>query len=150
MAVKPESKLAAMSMLASLDRGQLDSHLVSAGFIADPYETLRQMRDEMPVYWSDSVGGWLITRFDDVMYTFKHTKEYSNEGRLGRAAVHVPLPDRERLEVFEEHYRTKGLLHSDPPDHALAQTDGQCVHTQPDRGHEAAHRTDHRVIVGQM
>ncbi len=117
MAVKPESKLAAMSMLASLDRGQLDSHLVSAGFIADPYETLRQMRDEMPVYWSDSVGGWLITRFDDVMYTFKHTKEYSNEGRLGRAAVHVPLPDRERLEVFEEHYRTKGLLHSDPPDH---------------------------------
>ena len=117
MAVKPESKLAAMSTLASLDRGQLDSHLVSAEFIADPYETLRQMRDEMPVYWSDSVGGWLITRFDDVMYTFKHTKEYSNEGRLGRAAVHVPAPDRERLEVFEEHYRTKGLLHSDPPDH---------------------------------
>jgi cytochrome P450 len=51
------------------------------------------------------------------MYTFKHTKEYSNEGRLGRAAVHLPTPDRERLEVFEEHYRTKGLLHSDPPDH---------------------------------
>jgi cytochrome P450 len=117
VAVKPESKLAAMSTLASLDRGQLDSHLVSAGFIADPYETLRQMRDEMPVYWSDSVGGWLITRFDDVMYTFKHTKEYSNEGRLGRAAVHVPALDRARLEVFEEHYRTKGLLHSDPPDH---------------------------------
>jgi pimeloyl-[acyl-carrier protein] synthase len=106
-----------MSTVASLSREQLERHLVSREFIADPYLTLRRLREEAPVYWSDSVGGWLITRYDDVMTTFKHTRDYSNEGRLGRAAAHLPSTDRQRLTVFEEHYRTIGLLHSDPPDH---------------------------------
>lgn len=106
-----------MNTLVPLRREELENYLVSPEFIADPYMTLRQMRDDVPVYWSDSVGGWIITRYDDVMTTFKHTKEYSNEGRLGRAAVHLSAADRQRLAVFEEHYRTKGLLHSDPPDH---------------------------------
>jgi cytochrome P450 len=100
-----------------LCREELENYLVSPEFVAHPYTTLRQMREEIPVYWSDSVGGWIITRYDDVMTTFKHTKDYSNEGRLGRAAVHVPPTERQSLQVFEEHYRTKGLLHSDPPDH---------------------------------
>jgi pimeloyl-[acyl-carrier protein] synthase len=106
-----------MTTLSSLSREDLERHLVSKEFIGDPYEVLRRMRDEAPVYWSDSVGGWMITRYDDVMTTFKHTKEYSNEGRLGRAAAHLPSNERQRLPVFEEHYRTIGLLHSDPPDH---------------------------------
>ena len=106
-----------MSTVAPLYREELENYLVSPEFVAHPYTTLRQMREEIPVYWSDSVGGWIITRYDDVMTTFKHTKDYSNEGRLGRAAVHVPPTERQSLQVFEEHYRTKGLLHSDPPDH---------------------------------
>jgi pimeloyl-[acyl-carrier protein] synthase len=106
-----------MSALVSLGRVELERQLVSKEFVADPYATLRRMREEMPVYWSDSVGGWLLTRYDDVMTTFKRTKDYSNEGRLGRAAIHLPTTERQRLQVFEEHYRTKGLLHSDPPDH---------------------------------
>ena len=106
-----------MSTVVPLCRDELENYLVSPEFVAHPYTTLRQMREEIPVYWSDSVGGWIITGYDDVMTTFKHTKDYSNEGRLGRAAVHVPPTERQSLQVFEEHYRTKGLLHSDPPDH---------------------------------
>jgi pimeloyl-[acyl-carrier protein] synthase len=106
-----------MSALATSGREQLEEHLVSREFVGDPYSTLKRMREDTPVYWSDSVGGWLITRYDDVMTTFKLTKDYSNEGRLGRAAVHLPAAERQRLQVFEDHYRTKGLLHSDPPDH---------------------------------
>ncbi len=106
-----------MSAVVSLAHEDLDRHLVSKAFVADPYATLQRMREETPVYWSDSVGGWLITRYDDVMTTFKHTREYSNEGRLGRAAVHLSDTERQGLDVFEQHYRTKGLLHSDPPDH---------------------------------
>ena len=75
------------------------------------------MQREAPIYWSDSVGGWLVTRYDDIMPTFRNTKDYSNEGRLGRAAGHLSASDREKLGVFEAHYKTKGLLHSDPPDH---------------------------------
>lgn len=104
-------------MDTTLSRHELERYLVSPEFVADPYITLRRLREETPIYWSDSVGGWLITRYDDVMTTFKHTRDYSNEGRLGRAALHLSPSDRERLAVFEQHYRTKGLLHSDPPDH---------------------------------
>ena len=96
---------------------EFDQHLVSREFIADPYATLQRLQREAPIYWSDSVGGWLVTRYDDIMPTFRNTSDYSNEGRLGRAAAHLSATDREKLRVFEQHYTTKGLLHSDPPDH---------------------------------
>ena len=96
---------------------EFERYLVSPEFVADPYPTLQRMQRDAPIYWSDSVGGWLVTRYDDIMPTFKNTRDYSNEGRLGRAAGHLSATDREKLRVFEEHYKTKGLLHSDPPDH---------------------------------
>lgn len=105
-----------MNLLAP-EGGEFDRYLVSPEFVADPYETLGRMQREAPIYWSDSIGGWIVTRYDDVMPTFRNTKEYSNEGRLGRAAAHLSEADRQQLWVFEEHYLTKGLLHSDPPDH---------------------------------
>jgi pimeloyl-[acyl-carrier protein] synthase len=100
-----------------LGSAEFERYLVSPEFVADPYPTLQRMQREAPIYWSDSVGGWLVTRYDDIMPTFRNTREYSNEGRLGRAAGHLSAADREQLHVFEQHYKTKGLLHSDPPDH---------------------------------
>jgi cytochrome P450 len=101
-----------------LGSAEFDRYLVSPEFVADPYATLQRMQREAPIYWSDSIGGWLVTRYDDIMPTFRKTQDYSNEGRLGRAAAHLSATDRQKLRVFEQHYTTKGLLHSDPPDHA--------------------------------
>jgi len=95
----------------------LDEILVSEDFAGDPYPTLALLRDTDPVHWSDSLGGWILTRYDDILPTFKDVAAYSNEGRLGRAAAYLPAEARGRLQVFEAHYQTKGLLHSDPPDH---------------------------------
>ncbi|HEX4489483.1 MAG TPA: cytochrome P450 [Terriglobales bacterium] len=95
----------------------LDESLVSEEFLADPYPTLRRLQQEDPIHWSDSIGGWVVTRFDDITVTFKEITKYSNEGRLARAVEHLPTDSRAKLKTFEDHYRTKGLLHSDPPDH---------------------------------
>jgi hypothetical protein len=95
----------------------LDQLLVSEQFVRDPYPALATLRDTAPVYWSDSLGGWILTRYDDILATFKDVAAYSNEGRLGRASAYLPAEARGRLGAFEAHYRTKGLLHSDPPDH---------------------------------
>lgn len=95
----------------------IDDTLLSPAFVADPYPTLDWLRSVDPVHWSDGIGGWILTRYDDILATFKDTADYSNEGRLGRAADYLPAEARERLSVFAAHYRTKGLLHSDPPDH---------------------------------
>ena len=94
-----------------------DEVLVSEEFLSDPYPVLRRLRDDDPVHWSPSIGGWVLTKYDDIISTFKNTERYSNEGRLARAVEYLPAESRLRLRTFEEHYRTKGLLHSDPPDH---------------------------------
>jgi cytochrome P450 len=94
----------------------MDQVVVSDEFVADPYDVLRQLREEHPVYWSESIGGWLVTRFDDVMVTFRDAP-YSNEGRLGKATEYLPPDTRPRFAAFEDHYRTPSLLHSDPPTH---------------------------------
>jgi cytochrome P450 len=94
-----------------------DSHLVSEAFIADPYPALHELRADSPVHWSDAIGGWMLTRHDDVLGSLKDHRRLSNVGRLARAAEHLPPESRSRLRTFEDHYRTKGLLHSDPPDH---------------------------------
>jgi cytochrome P450 len=95
----------------------LDELLVSDEFLADPYPILHHLREEDPIHWSDSIGGWVLTRYDDMTVTFKDTSSYSNEGRLAKAVEYLPSQSRAALKTFEDHYRTKGLLHSDPPDH---------------------------------
>ena len=94
-----------------------DEILVSQEFIKNPYPVLQEMREENPVYWSESVGGWILTRYDDIIASFKDTDSYSNENRLGRAVEYLPPEKRCKFKPFEDHYATKSLLHSDPPDH---------------------------------
>ncbi len=95
----------------------LDELLVTKGFMEDPYPLLRRLREEDPVYWSGSIGGWILTRYDDMVVTFKDVSHYSNEGRLGKAVEYLPAESRARLKTFEDHYNVKSLIHSDPPDH---------------------------------
>ena len=99
------------------DKRVLDESLVSESFIGDPYATLDLLRETDPVHWSESIGGWVLTRYDDVLVTFKNVGSYSSEGRLARAAAYLPTESRAKLSAFEAHYSTKGLIHSDPPDH---------------------------------
>lgn len=94
-----------------------EAQLVSAEFVRDPYPLLHRMRTEAPVYWSEAIGGWLLTRYDDIVVSFKETTAYSNEQRLGQAVAYLPPEKRANYKAFEAHYATKGLLHSDPPDH---------------------------------
>jgi cytochrome P450 len=91
--------------------------LVTPSFVADPYPVLAQLREKYPVYWSDAIGGWLLTRYDDILISFRQTAQYSNENRLGKAVEYLPPDKRAKYKGFEDHYATKGLLHSDPPDH---------------------------------
>ncbi len=59
-----------------------DAQLVTQEFINDPYPILHFLQLEAPVYWSESIGGWIITRYEDVLVTFRDVAHFSNEGRL--------------------------------------------------------------------
>ena len=100
-----------------IDGPAFDQHLVSDAFMADPYPALQLLREQDPVHWSDALGAWVVTRYDDVLRTYLEVESYSNEGRLAGTVAHLPAEDRARLGVFEAFYRAKGLVHADPPDH---------------------------------
>jgi len=104
-------------MLTTQTNHAIDAALISDEFLRDPYPLLRQLQMEAPVYWSESIGGWIVTRFDDVVVTFRDVAHFSNEGRLGRAVEYLPPEQRANFGAFENHYATKSLIHSDPPDH---------------------------------
>src|SRR5262249_34784109 len=46
--------------------------LTSPAFLEDPYPVYRRMRQEDPVYWSEGLGAWVLTRYDDVLASFRN------------------------------------------------------------------------------
>lgn len=103
--------------MPSASTSSLDDRLVSDEFLDDPYPLLRYLQREEPVYWSESIGGWIITRFDDIVPTFRDVAHFSNYGRFAKVVEHFPADVRKKFAPFENHYRQKSLLQSDPPDH---------------------------------
>ena len=104
-------------MTATGSAPDLERSLLDPGFLADPYPLLAWMQEHAPVHRSEAVGAWIVTRYADVLTTMRFPAVFSNEGRLGRAVDHLPAEQRADFAAFEAHYRTKGVLHADPPDH---------------------------------
>src|SRR5688572_25369977 len=94
----------------------LDEQLVSPAFYQDPYPYYEALREEAPVVYSQALGGWLLTRYDDVLATLHDTRHFSSQGRLLAALERLPDGRRARFRPFEDHY-TVGLISSDPPNH---------------------------------
>jgi cytochrome P450 len=86
-------------------------------FDSDPYPTLLLLRENNPVHWSETLGGWIVTGYNDVMTIFKDCESFGNAGRLGQASNHLAQSERDQLQAFQSHYRSIGLLHSDAPEH---------------------------------
>lgn len=59
-----------------MHRGTID--LFDPGYLANPYPTLKSLREEMPVYWDDQVKGWVVTRHADVKNILGRANDFSN------------------------------------------------------------------------
>jgi cytochrome P450 len=57
--------------------------LTDLAFLEDPYPVYRRMREHDPVYWSDELGRWVLTRYDDVLAAARRELEVAL-GRLPR------------------------------------------------------------------
>jgi len=94
----------------------LDQQLGSPAFVDDPYPTYHRLRGEDPVHWSETVGAWLLTRYDDVSTTLRDPRHFSSSGRFSAVLEGLNGDERVAVRPLEEHF-TVGLLGSDPPDH---------------------------------
>jgi cytochrome P450 len=94
-----------------------DAQLTSSAFLHSPYPVYHRLREEAPVYWSETWGAWLLTRYDDVVATLRDHRRFTSLGRLTmtmKPALEEPL--WERIQPLVAHY-SKGLINVDPPDH---------------------------------
>jgi pimeloyl-[acyl-carrier protein] synthase len=93
-----------------------DDQLRSDEFFIDPYPTYHRLREHAPVYWSDVLGGWVITRYVDLISIFRDPQRFSSAGRVTYLLNQLPDAARSQVEQLERHYNV-GIAHSDPPDH---------------------------------
>jgi cytochrome P450 len=90
-------------------------------FVRDPYPVLARLQDRAPVFWSERMGGWVATRYDDIRAAFRDPRLSSDrirpfvrqlKGEL--AEIVKPLGDNLALwAVFNDppdHTRLRGLM----------------------------------------
>lgn len=97
-----------------------DEVVLSPEYLSDPYGYYRVLRDQDPVHWSEPLGAWVLTRYDDSRAAFQNPKLISGE-RI--AAYMRQLPDAYQQEMQPLHTH---LAHwtgfMDPPDHTRLRT----------------------------
>ncbi len=93
-----------------------DQSLLTPEFFADPYPICYRLRSEAPVYWSDVMESWVLTRYNDVNACLRDSKLFSNAGRMTALVNQLPKEQQRQMEAFKSHFE-HGLMHSDPPIH---------------------------------
>ncbi|MGD5695389.1 hypothetical protein QUT90_22515, partial [Xanthomonas citri pv. citri] len=77
-------------------------------FYDDPYPTYRALRENEPVKRLPN-GTVFLTRYDDLVTTYKNTKSFSSDKKREFAPKYGDTP------LFEHH--TTSLVFNDPPAH---------------------------------
>ena len=83
-------------------------------FVADPYPVLRRLQETAPVFWSERMGAWIVTRHADVRAAFRDPRLSSDRIRpfvaqLQPALKELVLPLGENLALW--------AVFNDPPQH---------------------------------
>jgi cytochrome P450 len=76
----------------------------------DPYPFYARLRSAAPVHWVDQVGGWVLTRYADVISVLRSPQASSD--RVNKA----PQQSRLEFQALNE-VRAYSMLNADPPRH---------------------------------
>ena len=82
--------------------------------IADPYPVFRTLQENDPAHWSESLGGWVLTRYADVRHAL--TDKRFSADRL-RPYFQHQAPDIRAETRNLERYLTPWSVFNDPPLH---------------------------------
>jgi cytochrome P450 len=74
-----------------------------------PYPIYRRLRDESPVFWSDRLNAWLVSRYCDAKAVLEDPDRFSSAGRVKRAETPEP--------VWDAFAGYSGFFWSDPPEY---------------------------------
>lgn len=85
-------------------------------YYSNPYPLFAQLRQEAPIFYSDQLGGWVVTRYDDVSEILHNHTDYSSKGRVLHLINQLNQDVQDQLPLLQMHFAT-GLAHSDAPEH---------------------------------
>ena len=87
---------------------------LSQEFLVNPYPTFRRLREEAPVFWSDSGKYWIVSGYDDVRSVLRE-QSYGKQLQKWNQAH----PSIKRLPPVQKMLKARSLwmLNQDPPDH---------------------------------
>ena len=87
---------------------------LSADAIRDPYTAMAPLQAEAPVYWSDILGAWVVTRYRDIREAFRDPRLSSD--RIRPFIERAPDTLQETLKPLGDHLNLWAVF-TDPPDH---------------------------------
>jgi cytochrome P450 len=91
-----------------------DLDLRSAQNLRDPHPVHRWLRDHEPVHWSESLQGWIVTRYADVLEVFNRPARFSSD-RFRKLAPRY-TSDRPEVRAVAD-VLADWLVFRDAPDH---------------------------------
>ena len=92
-----------------------DKEFLTHAYFSDPYPFYSRLREEAPVYWSEKLNGWLLTRFNDVKSALKDPR-LNNSGRINSLLVQLPAGERAHCQQLALRIGNN-MAFTDPPDH---------------------------------
>lgn len=85
-------------------------------YFSNPFPLFDELRRIEPVFYSKTLGGWVVTRYNDVSEILHDHENYSSKGRVLHLINKLEPSVRGRLPMLNMHFAT-GLAHSDAPEH---------------------------------
>ena len=92
-----------------------DRNLLTPAYLANPYPFYLRLRREAPIYWSEAMGAWLLTRYRDAEAALRDPRLISGT-RIAAAVQQLPETVQPEVRALQNHISTwMGFI--DPPDH---------------------------------
>lgn len=85
-------------------------------YFSNPFPLFAELRKSDPVFFSDTLGGWVVTRYEDVSSILHNHQDYSSKGRVHHLINKLDPEVQKQLPILQRHFAT-GLTHSDAPEH---------------------------------
>lgn len=125
----------------------LKESLESGTYYSNPFPLFAELRKNHPVFFSQSLGGWIVTRFQDVSEILHNHEDYSSRGRVMHLINKLEPTVKEKLPLLQTHFAT-GLAHSDVPEHKRLR--GLLAQAFTPKVSEAMRPITHDVVARQL
>jgi len=94
----------------------LQQSFEDGSYFSNPFPLFAELRETEPVFFSQTLGGWVVTRYQDVSDILHNHDDYSSKGRVLHLINKLDPEVQKRLPLLQLHFAT-GLAHSDAPEH---------------------------------